>query len=567
VVRFVGHFARAAEGPLRAPAFAVLEEASGGALRAAVLSQAADTTADELITSWLESVAAMDAQRWVAWRAQRLALEQAALRRVAAGLEDRLTVTLRTLYQRVAAEDRSELLAQWLGEPQPAVRAVALELLLNAIVAGEEVAPGLRMRARELLQDDSPVVQAAAARAVAAFRAASDEGPLLRLFEQAVAPEVRNAVATALGYVGGVAAVEPLLQSVTGRRPLLERDSARLEALTALGRLIERGALTEPQRATVRTTLSPLAAGEGRGDAGVRERALWALTQLRDPALRPLFAGALAAENSPAVRISALRALNVLDEPAAIEAVLPLLAAADVALRRTAVEAVGRWATSDAHFAALADRVAAEHESDEAVRKLAWTSLRASLSDTEPEQQRRVADALGGADSPLTPRQQAELYRLAADGFAAAEQPAAAADAQAALAERLLAGAAVDEALAAYRAALLTTHPVDSARAADLAARLVVLSVRHEAYTPELVQTLRSLNTPLDGARLAVGLRAEIEQLRAAGSPDEAAALLEVLRERPPIDWSAEQAAALEALRPPAPDDSEKAAEAARAAD
>ena len=562
VVGFVGRFALTAEGPLRASAFEVLEEASGGALRAAVLSQAADETADELIASWLESLEAMPAERWVAWRAQRLALVQAELRRAAVGLEDRLTATLRTLYQRVGAEDRSELLAQWLGDSQPAVRAVALELLLNTIVAGAEVPAGLRARARELLGDDSPAVQGAAARAVAAFRDGADEGPLLSLFEQAVAPDVRKAVATALGYVGSAAAVEPLLQSVTGGRRLLERDSARLEALTALGRLIERGALAEPQRATVRTALSGLAAGAAGGDAGVRERALWALTQLRDPVLQPLFAAATAEENAPAVRLSALRGLNVLDEAGAIDAGLPLLAASDVALRRTAVEAVGRWATTDTHFAALAERVASEHESDDAVRKLAWSALRDALSRGDAEQQQRVADRLGAADSPLAPRQQAELYRLAAESLAAADQPAAAAAAQEAQAERLLGAELFPEALAAYRAALLKLHPHDGAQAAGLAARLIALSVRHDEYTPELVERLRSLNTPLDGARLLAGLRLEIERLRASGAGEQAAVLLAALRAQPPIVWSPEQAAALEALRPPAPVDRDEAAEA-----
>lgn len=135
--------------------------------------------------------------------------------------------------------------------------------------------------------------------------------------------EVREGAARALGQIGDVQAIDPLVQALQDEEPSVRRIVAE-----ALGKIGDAQAV------------EPLVRVLADGSCWVRRKAAVALGCIGDPrAVEPLM-DALA-DQDRSVQQGIVLALGQLGQPLASAALLPLLECDDVSLRQTTVEALG----------------------------------------------------------------------------------------------------------------------------------------------------------------------------------------------------------------------------------
>ncbi len=238
---------------------------------------------------------------------------------------------------------------------------------------------------RDALANPNPAVRRQAALAAGRIGDAAAVDLLIPVLSD-TSPPVRAAAAFALGLLKDARALPPLLQLVRAT-PVAEQDVPEMEAVTAiaktggeegaraLGEIIATGSPGAPTPAVVRTALleawrlgtrapvTELIAFADDPDAGTRSRALYALGRLRAPRGAARLVAALA-DRDPTIRAVAARGVTkALLDSARIEArtaldrLRPLLEDQSPQVRINALRAIGSFRDS-ALAAAVAPLVA-----------------------------------------------------------------------------------------------------------------------------------------------------------------------------------------------------------------
>ena len=192
----------------------------------------------------------------------------------------------------------------------------------------------------------------------------------------------------------------------------LQLDWAKADAATLAARLADERPAVAARAATSLATLGAAAlvpVGEfvkaNAGDS--RQRALWVLSRIADPAALPPVRAALT-DAAPEIRQTAAKILGLRRDPAAVPPLIAQLADASPALRRVAAEALGRIGDRVAVFALLAATRAAdvdrflEHALIYALIEIgAADATAAGLAEDRPVAERRAAlIALSEMDQP-----------------------------------------------------------------------------------------------------------------------------------------------------------------------
>jgi len=359
---------------------------------------------------------------------------------------------------------------------------------------------------------------------------------------------------------------------------LQSADSATSsEAVTALGRLSERGVLDEPTHAAVAAALLAHIRATPRDEHGVRERLLWAMSRVRDPRFGAEFVAALDAPEAPTVRLAAVRGIAVMADPQTVkangqasrpapraadeaangdllsprelvDALIPVTGDPDAGVRRAAVETLAQFATSDAHAEALWSRLSPEREPEGGIRVTAWRGAVRVLAGRPASEIKNWLDRLPG-DEAAQALYAVELLQAAEKNLAS--RPEARGELgwiRARLAAQRAALNQIEQAIPAYLIALEDLQAAKSPEAARVAVELLRVALLNERYDAQLAATLAEANPALDGRALWDGIRGEIEQRLRPDEVDRAIAMLVALESDPPTSMPADTQEALQQM-------------------
>lgn len=478
---------------------------------------------------------------WQARQLRRFATERRRLESSLQGLEQRLARSLRDGYQRTPESDRGALVQIYLSDPLAAVQRIGLELAQTETAEARPLRSESLVVVRRLISSDDAGVREAAVQTLAAQRDSTDADRLLeRLATERVEP-VRRALLNGLGYLGTDSTAVALARQLDGFGGALLG-----EAITALGRMIERGVIQEATQEELAEVLLARFRETSRENSALRERLLWAMSRLRRAAFAREFVAVLSGQDAAVVRQAAVRGIAALESipPEAVEAIQRAVADPDASVRRTAVEALGSMGLTDAQVESLWSRLATAVEPDEAVREAAWRAVLRILDDRPAAEIESWVDRLPAGDTN-TPRRSTELLTAAIGN--ATEEPARPEEFgrlrhRIALIRESL--GQIDKAIESYTQAIVDFRSASSARLGEAAAdflRLLLVNRRYDAAASRLFQ-----NTADSAAFCEILMReAETRLTDDPATVELSIAMLEAFRAHPPAPLSMEQELAI----------------------
>ena len=543
-------------------------EISDAALQTIEQMTAQDFLGDaQAATEWWEKVKPKSTAQWQRIQIERLIRQNRAREQRCRDLEQRLASTLRDAYFRTAEGQRPPLLSSFLTDTSVAVRKLGLTLVQAMLAEGKTLSNDTVMQTRELLNASEPDVRAAAVQTVATLRDSADAELFLNFLKKEHNRVVRRALINGLGYVGTTNSIAVLLDALKSTDPAIIS-----EAVTALGRLIERGALDVPAKKQVADALYARYGETPHDDAVLRERLLWALSRLGDPQFAAAFIACLAPEEAGPLRIAAIRGITGLIDPrvgktngngasatqpneqpasftqSLLDALTPLVGDANVEVRRACVDTLAQYAVGPAQLEALWTRLDREKETEDAIRQTAWRGAVRILATHPSADINAWLERLPG-DAATRQNCTIEVLQAAVKSHNG-EAPANAelGPLHARLAAEYAATNQIELAVSSYLSAIDNYAVSNPAETSRLAVELLRLAIRTGRYDGQLAAALSDGNSALDGALLWQGIRGEIEQHMKPDEIDQTIATLSALTAHPPTTMPADAQAAIETL-------------------
>ncbi len=157
----------------------------------------------------------------------------------------------RQVYLATAAEERPALLVTMLGDRQDATRRLALDLVVQRLLAQEKITDELLAQIRLALDDPTAAVREKAARVLRDLRDVPGADAIAQRLPQETDPTVLRAYLLVLTGLPRAAGVEHTMA-------LLPDPALHAEAAGALARAVDEGLLSVTQRETLRSRLNAL---------------------------------------------------------------------------------------------------------------------------------------------------------------------------------------------------------------------------------------------------------------------------------------------------------------------
>jgi HEAT repeat protein len=287
-----------------------------------------------------------------------------------ADLADAVERELTDQYRAALPTARPAMLMRMLTSDAPELRALGAALVLEDRLQGRPVQEAAIARLREMIGDSDPQVRLAAVKGLAGDKLALDA--LLAQLPVEQNPDVRAALARALGPIGDVRAAGPLVDLLSD--PSVVVAKAACDALRALGPSVRASDPALPARA--KPALENLLRRSDRpGMEDLRESVAGAMASLADPALSdPL--QRLANRSEPfRVRREAVRGLGNIGDPRAGDYILDTFLGntpdPEPSVQVEALNALVKLGRVE-FYASIAALTASP---DDSVRRAAWTAL------------------------------------------------------------------------------------------------------------------------------------------------------------------------------------------------
>lgn len=495
---------------------------------------------------WAES-STLPVEAWQQRQIERLVRRDRELRRRLEATETRLARVLEANFLRAAETERVAALTAYLADAATSIRLLGLRFAQLHMAEGKSLPAELQERIRNLTGSGEAREAAAAVQTVASFREAADADRFLAMLSAARAREVRLALLNGLGYVGSASATEVLLATLND-----PDEACATEAVTALGRLAERGVLGGPLRDTVVASLLGIVERAQAGQVALRERVLWAMGNMADPRCGLAFAAALGRQEAVVVRQAAVRGLAALRSAQWGDVLAAAADDPDAGVRKVAVEtlALVGHSGSDRQLSALWERAVSAQEPDESLRQTAFRGLVDSLAEGGISDIERWLDQLvvnGAHASGRLLDLLERLVRLGQDAEPVEHYRLGLLRARLG-AQRAKAGQPV-EAVAAYVAALADLEAARADAAGRVAGELLRTALRHGCYDETVATALLSVSALAGGDALWQVALGEIETQVTAERLEEALAMIAALERHPPAALSDTTRPALEDLR------------------
>lgn len=305
------------------------------------------------------------------------------------------------------AQDKAKFIEQLLANPLEDVRLQGLTLSRNLFQPGPFPA-NLQDRLRQMIADESPPVRSLAAELLRDLRDSQAGKIILTRLPDEADPRVCASFARALGYLGGVEVVQPLINLLADPSPLVVAGAASALGTLASSQDLGSGRSDIVQALLARYEKSALANGS---DVTLRGEILSAMVRLNSPAFRPVFVQALQ-ESSALTRARAVEGLRTLPpdnrRKQTLDAVQPLLADPDRGVRLEALRTVEDLG-GPGELPILEARLDPKLELDPDVRQEVWrvillilakadiptlTAWRQKITDDDPERQEQLLSHL-----------------------------------------------------------------------------------------------------------------------------------------------------------------------------
>ncbi len=480
---------------------------------------------------------------------ERLKRREGELARVQARLISQLT----EIYEAADAKAKGKLALAHLGDAVPHVRALAAR-------QAAAMAPGVlssgngstRQAYQELiavllkrLGDESSIVRAAVAEALAAWQETAAGPVLLAQLDKEETPATRAAMAAALGNLKVVEAV-PKLVAMLGA-------ASEIEVLRAAGALGQIGEKNGAHAEAVKPALKPLSRlARTAPQPAVREAGCLALARIAPPSAEQILAAALE-DPVPSVRFSAAQGLGNLAKAGekTVAALVARLQDKDKGVRQAVAAAMAKVGGADA-AAKMADRLKPDAEAEPAVRNALWEAIR-SLADQSgsPDLAQQMGDVFFAREGAEDMQRAAALFELALTKVpATARNTPAAVALYEKLVDAYVAAGTPDSAVPTLRQLIILTPDGNKTRLRGLNRQLGLILLAKEPYTegvPPLVAAMDGADTTSRNTILKA-IQTRAEALLKAKRPEQAMELLTALaRARP--DWGGtDMAPALRAL-------------------
>lgn len=471
-----------------------------------------------------------------------------------ARVETRLIRQLTDAYEAADVKEKGALALTHLEDTVAQVRALAARqaaALARAVLAtGNGTA---RKAHQELLasllkhvNDESPLVRAAAAEALASWQETTAGPVLLARFGAEKVPEARAALASALGSLKVVEVVPKLVEMLES-----VHEVEVLRAAGALGVIGEKGG--EGAEA-VRPAIKPLGTlARTATQPSVREAACLALAKIAPPEAEDILAAALE-DPTPNVRFSAAQGLGNLGKAGekSVAALAARLQDENKGVRQAVAAALAKLGGVEA-AEKMADRLKQGAETEPAVRNALWDAVRA-LADhsAAPDLAENLGDRFFKRTGTEEMQRAAALYETALT-----KVPAAARNSPHAivlyekLVDAYVAAGTPDNAVPTLRQLLIITPPENKARVRELNQQLGLILLAKEPYAEGIAPLAAAMDGAADAARAAVlkAIQDRAEALMKAKRPDQVSDLLGALARARPDLGDGEAAEGLRALK------------------
>jgi len=480
---------------------------------------------------WWEANRGLSLEAWQQRQIQRLVHKYREARTQAEAVEARLAQVFEGNYRRASEAERVSIVGACLSDNSRAIRMLGLKLSQMHLADGKSLPAEQGDRVRELLSSPDPREQAAAVRTVASFRDPADGARFLEMLSTASNLDVRLSLLNGLGYVGDAKAIEALLKVVD-----VTDEASATEAVTALGRLAERGVLGDGPRDAVATALAKVFAAAGASQVALRERVLWAMSTVADPRFGPAFAAALDQREAVAVRQAAARGIAALRDPALADALVGAASDPDPGVRRTALETLAILGSNEKHFNALWGCLASAQESDEATQQAAWRGTLDMLSRATSENAESWLTKLPG-DGERTLGLLQRLAQIVGEGKPPDRGRLGIIRARVATQHLRLGQSA--EAVAEYCRALADLHSTKAGATPRVARELLGCALAEGRYDEQVAAALGVGPPAPDAATLWAAIKTEVEKRLTKEGVDAALSILEAVERHPPGAWPA----------------------------
>lgn len=469
-------------------------------------------------------------------------------------VQTRLIRQLTELYEAADVKEKGRLVLLHIEDGVPQVRALAAKqaaaMAPGALSGGNGTA---RQAYQELIAallkhvgDESAIVRAGAAEALAAWQETAAGPTLLAQLDKEETVATRAAIAAALGGLKVVKAVPRLVAMLD--------STDETEVVRAAGALGVIGEKNGAHADAVEPALKPLGRlARTAVQPAVREAACLALAKIAPPSAEDILAAVLE-DPMPNVRFSAAQGLGNLGKAGdkSVAALVARLQDKDKGVRQAVAAALAKVGGAEAAVK-MADRLKPGAETEPAVRNALWEAIRA-LADLgrSADLAEEMGDIFFAREGAEDMQRAAALYEVALTKVpAAARNTPAAMTLYEKLVDAYVAAGTPDSAVPTLRQLIVITPAENKARIRELNQQLGLILLAKEPYTegvPPLVAAMDGADAPARGAILEA-IQTRAQALLKAKRPDLAMELLSAL-ERARPDWGGtELATALKAMR------------------
>ena len=514
--------------------------------KSTVAAAAADALAD---VTGLKGVVSPSREAWVEWwkkheqdsesllLANLLRRSREELKRRDAAIERlqaRLMRQLGDLYDAADAKEKMRLAQEHLEDSVPQVRALAARqataLARTVLGAGNGTA---RQPYQELItaiskhaSDESPLVRAAAADALAAWKETAAGPALLARLEVEKMPEVRASLAAALGALKVAEAVPRLATMLDS-----PNEAEVLRAVGALGSIGDKSSGNPSAVEPAVVQINRLA--RTAPQPAVREAACLALAKILPPAAEEVLTAALE-DAAASVRFSAAQGLGNLSKISdkTAGAIAVRLTDENKGVRQAAAAALAKLGGAEA-ARKMADRLKISTETEPAVRNALWTAIKTLVEHApSPDLATELGDRFFAREGAEEMQHAAAMYEAAIAKFAPADRSGQAVQTlYEKLVDAYVAAGQPESAIPTLRQLLAATPPENVERIRELNQQLGLVLLAKEPYAdavPLLVSAMKGMSPDARLPLLKV-IQSRAEALLKADRPDQAMDLLAAL--------------------------------------
>jgi HEAT repeat protein len=318
----------------------------------------------------------------------------------------RVAMVSRETYLAMPEAQRAEKLLSFLKDELPALRSLGLELINNLITDRKDINSESKAQIVEMIGDPDPQVRLNAARIASELRLGGAYQRLTTRLEEESNPDVRAALAAAMGRMDDPAAIPNLMRR-------LDDDSSLVvgESVLAIGTLARK----RPEGPATPGGLSDaLLARFNRiadTDADLRFKFVQAMARISANEFLPLLRDQ-SQKGDLRARVAAIAGLSAYCSSIIAQDLRALLETSQPEIRVSAAEALGKCGRDREDLGALSKHLQIDGEADEGVRTQSWRSYLNICANFPSVDLIGIAEAFDSPSDKLAQQRRLDILKI-----------------------------------------------------------------------------------------------------------------------------------------------------------